>query len=213
MSEETLSQVEHCLQRFQDGDPSARDELINLTYDRLLALTRKISRTFPNVKRWEETQDVAQEACLRLHQALERVELNDARHFFRLAAQKIRFELIDSARHYYGAEGIGQNHATHAGKAAGEASVQQLRYEQADVTYEPGQLAEMTELHRLVEELSSESREIFDLLYYHELTQEQAAELLGVSSRQVRRLWRKAQIEIGKRLQHTLSSGPPSIRS
>ncbi|MCA9078762.1 MAG: sigma-70 family RNA polymerase sigma factor [Planctomycetaceae bacterium] len=202
MSEETLSQVEQCLQRFQDGDPSARDELINLTYNRLLALTRKISRTFPNVKRWEETQDVAQAACLRLHQALERVELNDARHYFRLAAHKIRFELLDSARHYYGAEGIGQNHATQAGSPAGDASVGQLRYEQADVTHEPGQLAEMTELHRLVDELSDESREIFDLLYYHELTQEQAAELLGVSSRQVRRLWRNAQIEIGKRLQH-----------
>ena len=46
-----------------------------------------------------------------------------------------------------------------------------------------------TALHEAVDRLPADRREVFDLTFYHGWTQSQIAELLGVSDRQVRRLW------------------------
>ena len=91
------SQIQLWVDRLKAGDPAARDELIACACNRLLALTRKIKRGFAEVGRWEQTEDVFQNATLRLCQALEKVELTDARHFLRLAAVQIRREMIDLA--------------------------------------------------------------------------------------------------------------------
>ena len=72
---------------------------------------------FPNVRRWADTDDVLQNAQLRLLHALETVRPDSTRRFFGLAAKQIRWELIDLARHFYGAEGIGANHASKGGAA------------------------------------------------------------------------------------------------
>ena len=101
------ARIQALVDRLIAGDESARDDLIQCAWNRIMRMTRRISRDYPGVRRWEQTEDVFQNALLRLWKALEKVELNDARHFLRLAAEKIRFELIDLARHYYGPRGQG----------------------------------------------------------------------------------------------------------
>ena len=69
------------------------------------------------MKRWSETDDVLQNAMLRLHRSLAEIQPECPSQFYGLAATQIRRELIDLARHYYGAQGIGARHHTDGGQA------------------------------------------------------------------------------------------------
>lgn len=188
----TRQNIEQCIVRLNQGDQVARGELLNLACEQLTRLTRKMLRDFPTVARWEQTDDVYQNASLRLYQALADVEVRDARHFFRLAALQIRRELIDMTRHYNGPQGMGAKHHTQHADADGEGVP--AAYEGAEVTHDPSRIAEWHDFHRRVAELPEEDREVFELLWYHELPQDQVAEMLDVNVRTVRRRWRSARL-------------------
>ncbi|MGE3806303.1 MAG: sigma-70 family RNA polymerase sigma factor [Gemmataceae bacterium] len=195
-------EVQHWIERLKQGELSAREKLLQCACDRLLRLTRKLLREFPAVRRWEETDDVFQNASLRLYRSLESVELTDARHFFRLAALQIRRELIDLSRHYQGPQGHGAHHATLPRDV--NASDQAAPVDDEEATRDPRRVAEWTDFHRSIEELPAEEREVFDLLWYHGLTSEEAASLLGVDARTVRRRWRAARVHMYEKLQGEL---------
>ena len=125
---------------------------------------------------------------------LETVKPESPRHFYNLAATQIRRVLIDMARRYCGPEGLGSHHDTSAGKPEGDAP----RYEQADSSGEPSSLAEWTEFHEQVEAMPEEEREVFNLVWYEEMTHEQVAEVLGVTTRTVRRRWQDARYRLQK---------------
>jgi len=189
-SPQTL-QIQGWLLRMRAGDPVAPDELLRHVGGRLQRLTRQMLKGHPAVRRWVETGDVLQGALLRLLRAVQDVQPSSVRDFFALAAQQIRRELIDLARHYYGPRGLGANHATHAP----EGSDLQPPHEGADHS-EPGGLAEWCEFHQKIEELPEEQREVVGLLFYQGLTQAEAADLLGVTVRTVQRRWHAALVEL-----------------
>ena len=123
------------------------------------------------------------------------VQPESPRDFYNLAAAQIRRVLIDLARRYYGPEGLGSHHDTAAGKPDGDA---QQKYEKADASGEPSGLAQWTEFHEQVEALPEEVREVFNLLWYEQLGQEEAAEVLGVTTRTIRRRWQEARYRLQK---------------
>jgi RNA polymerase sigma-70 factor (ECF subfamily) len=180
-------QIQGLVDRLQAGDESARKELLNCACDRMLLLTRKMLRSFPRVKRWEQTDDVLQNASLRLYRTLEEIRPKSVNEFFRLAAVNIRRELLDLAKHYYGPQGQGANHAS-VGNAS--ASV----FEQPDSAEDSSRLAAWAEFHRQAELIPDEEREVFDLLWYQGLSQSEASELLQVSERTVKRRWQSARL-------------------
>ncbi len=98
------------LERMKRGDRDARDELVRAFHARLELLGKKMFRSYPGVGRWVEASDVLQDSLLRLLRALESVEPESTRAFFGLAAEQMRRELLDLARHFYGPQGIGANH-------------------------------------------------------------------------------------------------------
>lgn len=167
------------------GDVTARNEVIAHACDRLRTLTRRMLRGFRRVRRWAETDDVLQNSLLRLHRALADVRPETPRQFYALAAQQIRRELLDLARQQYGPEGIGANHDTDSGVAA------EKEVSPAD---EPHDLEGWTRFHEQVEKLTDEQREVFDLLWYEGLTQPEAATVLDVSLRTVKRRWQDARL-------------------
>lgn len=185
--------------RLRAGDETARAELLNAACERLERMTRKMKRDYPALLRWEQTEDVSQNAALRLYQALAAVEVHDARHFFRLAAVQIRRELIDLARHYHGPHGIAANHFTQ-GAACENRSQAAPAYDRAEVTQDPQRIAEWAEMHTQIEGLPDEDREVFDLLWYSQLEQEEAADILQISVRQVKRRWRDAKLRLHEQL-------------
>ena len=192
---ELTGQTAGWLDLMRAGDTTARLKLIEHACERLRGLARKMLRRYPKVHRWEETDDVFVEAVTRLHRALETVQPESPRHFYNLAATKIRRVLIDLSRRYYGAEGLGSHHDTAVRSPDDDTPP---RYEQPDSTGEPASLAEWTDFHQQVEALPDEEREVFNLLWYEQLTHEQAAEVLGVTARTVRRHWQDARYRLQK---------------
>jgi RNA polymerase sigma-70 factor (ECF subfamily) len=189
------TRIQPLVERLMAGDMSARDELIEATCDRLLRLTRSIKHGYGAVGRWEQTEDVFQRAVMRLYQSLAEVPLVDARHFLRLAALQIRRELTDLARHYAGPQGMGAHYRTqlHPG---GETTAAPPAYEGAAVTDDPVGLAQWNEFHQAIQQLPDEQRETVELLFYHGLGQQQAADLMGISVRTVKRHWREARLAL-----------------
>jgi RNA polymerase sigma-70 factor (ECF subfamily) len=197
------TQIQLCLDRLRAGDPAARKELIECAAQRLERLTRKMLHSWDRVHRWEDTSDVFQGSLLRLYRALAEAHPATVVDFFRLAALNIRRELYDLAKHYYGPRGEGANHATGVWKP-GSDDGEPLAWEPADGKETPENLAAWAEFHAQVDRLPDDERALFDLLWYQELSQAEAAALLNVSERTVKRRWASARLHLHKILEGTL---------
>jgi RNA polymerase sigma-70 factor (ECF subfamily) len=187
------------LARARLGDESARGDLIRRCSHRLELLTRKMLKDYPSVRRWEETGDVFQNSAVRLVRALNAVTPANTREFFGLAAEQIRRELIDLARHYRGPEGHGRN------------LVDATSAENSAPAFDPpaateSDLDRWTAFHEAVHRLPAENREVFMLTFYHGWTQPEIAELFGVDERTVRRRWQAASLQLGEQLGGRLPS-------
>jgi RNA polymerase sigma-70 factor (ECF subfamily) len=193
MSEDASTQLQAWIDRIKAGDPTARAELLNHACERLRRLTRKMLQDFSRVHRWEETDDVCQNALLRLHRALETVPLESVEQFFRLAATQIRRELLDLARHYFGPEGPGAKHSS-AGKDAGAVGTPRPAYEKASTTHDPDRLAAWSEFHKQIDALPDKEREVFDLLWYQGLSRAEVANTLGIAEATVKKRWLSARL-------------------
>ena len=187
------TQLQALIDRTAAGDAPAREALIDHACDRLLKLTRKMFHSHAKLRRWEQTDDVFQNAMLRLHTALGEVRVESVRHFFNLAGVMIRRTLLDLAKHHFGPLGTGTKHHTDGlptGKSGG--TVDRV----SDPAAEPSDLDGWSEFHAQVEKLPDEEREVVGLLYYESLTQEEVAQVLGVSLRTVKRRWQSARCRL-----------------
>jgi RNA polymerase sigma factor (sigma-70 family) len=194
----TSTRIGILLERLRAGDDTVRDELLSVARDRLSRLTRKMLRNSPGVSRWEQTDDILQNAAVRLWRALDAVKPASVRSFLNLAAVQIRRELTDLARHYDGPHGLGRHHADRDGSdgAGGPPDPP----DPGTDTDDPARLADWTEFHDQVENLPAEEKEIFNLLWYQGLPQAEAAALLGVTERVVRYRWRTARLRLLERM-------------
>lgn len=186
--------IQGWLDQLRAGDESARGRLLDCACKRLERLTRTMLASYPRLKRWEQTDDVLQNSLLRLYRALAEVHPATARDFFRLAALNIRRELLDLAKHYYGPCGPGARHASTTGEVDSDGHA--APFEPAAPSTELDRLAFWTEFHDRVEHLPDEEREVFDLLWYQELSQAEAAGLLNVSERTIKRRWAAARLKL-----------------
>jgi RNA polymerase sigma-70 factor (ECF subfamily) len=196
-SENQTVLIQGYLDRLKAGDESARQDLIRCACGRLERLTRKMLRGYKRVRRWEQTADVLQNALMRLYRALESVCPATPADFFRLAALNIRRELLDMAKHYYGPQGQGAHHATGAHKIV---SGSRASLDPAVPVEDPERLAAWTAFHDQIEQLPEEERQLFDLLWYQGLNQAEAAALLNVSERTVKRRWASARLRLHQAL-------------
>ena len=180
--------LEQWLNLARQGQVDARNEIIAHACERLRLLTRKMLKNYPRVKRWSETDDVLQNAMIRLHRSLAEIQPETPRQFYGLATTQIRRELIDLARHHYGAHGNGANHLTDGGDAANEKRDDR----------EPESLESWSKFHEAVEDLPEEQREVVNLLWYEGISQPDAAKLLSISLATLKRRWQAARITLGK---------------
>jgi len=188
------TQLQNLIDLALKGDASSKDALLAHASNRLLRLTRAMFRGYPSLRRWEQTDDVFQNTMIRLHRALTEVKVESVRHFFNLAGVQIRRELVDLGRKHFGPEGIGANHHSDGHPVDQKGGVLEERAE------EPSDLEGWTEFHLRVENLPQGEREVFDLLYYEGLTQEEAARVLDISSRTLKRRWQSAKVRLHEEL-------------
>ncbi len=147
--------------------------------------------SFPRVGRWSQTDDVLQNAMIRLHRSLAEVKPESPRQFYGLAGTQIRRELIDLARKFAGAEGIGANHDTDDGERISKSP---------DTDYEPDSLEHWSEFHFAVEQLPEDQQAVVGLLWYGGMSQPKAAKVLGVSLATVKRRWQAARLQLSETL-------------
>lgn len=185
-----------CLEQMRAGNLAARDELLCSFSNRLERLARKMLQRFPKVKRWAETDDVMQNSLMRLLRALEDVQPTSTREFFGLAAEQMRRELLDLARHFYGGEGLGAHHASHGGDSA----LAPAGPEAVAPDDDPGEMEKWCRFHERVAQLPLEEREVVGLIFYHGWKQQEVADLFEVNVRTVRRWWEAALCKLHRLL-------------
>jgi RNA polymerase sigma-70 factor (ECF subfamily) len=192
--------LEGLLARLAAGDPAARQELIGCAYQRLRCLARAIlNESFPRLKAAPaalETTDVVNEAALGMYQVLAEIPPATPRDFFRLAAQRIRWLLLERAKHV---------------DRARRELPDRLGPRAADRRPEEDAPSALEALYQQIEALPEKEREVVDLIYFHGLDQSEAAAILGVTERSVRRYWTAARLKLLQALPKALPAVPGSF--
>ena len=193
-AEGNSTQLQVLLDLAASGDDDAYGELIDRASDRLLKLTRKMLRNYPHLRRWEQTDDVFQNAAMRLYRSLQNLKPDSVRSFMGLATLEIRRSMIDLIRHHFGPEGAaGKHHSDVFGDSTGDGGVIKNILSQNG---EPESLESWEQFHETVDQLPEEEREIFQLVWYGGLQQQESASLLEVSNRTVQRRLCRARHKI-----------------
>jgi RNA polymerase sigma factor (sigma-70 family) len=167
---------------------TARDEVLSFAIDHMRVVAHRMVRGFPQVRRWDETDDIVQGASLRLSRALESVDPVDGRHLLGLSALQVRRELVDLARRYRGTESFAHHHETNT-DYNGERKVLLTDAVVDPLASDYDGAALWSRFHDAAAALNDDDRELFNLVWYLGLNQEQAAHALGCSVRTVARRW------------------------
>jgi RNA polymerase sigma factor (sigma-70 family) len=181
MSSISGSQIVDLLLRLNRGDPEARNLLIEHCREQFRRRAQQMLGSFPRLRGDVDTSDVEQELHLRLAGKLSHLAVNDARHLWRLANLTLRRFLVDWARKKRPMLSL-EGEATEALGASDSGSG-------------PARRLLLHEIHEWIGTLPEEKQEVFDLIFYQELTQEQAGLVLGISRKVVMRLLREVQLE------------------
>lgn len=184
-------QIDETLRRLAAGEQAARDDLIVWASERMRGIAHRMLRTFPGVRRWDETADVVQNATLRLDRALRQIVPLDARGLVGLAATQVRRELLDLAKKHRGPESYAANHETNFQRHDGD--LRAKVNDAADQSEPDDNLERWTRLHAAAERLPDDEREVFHLCWYMGLKQEEIAHLLDCAVRTVKRRWDSAK--------------------
>jgi len=198
---EIADELAECLSRLAGGDECARDRILEVCNDRLRELSSRLLGRFAQVRRWNDTGDVAQNAAIRLYRALGETVPDSPRGLMGLMATQIQRELIDLARKHAGPMSYAQNHDTNFARDGSNGGV--FLVEEAAGQSESDEeipLERWEAFHAAVEGLPEEHREVFRCAYYLGLDQKATAKTLGLSRRTVQRKWQEAQDMVAKSL-------------
>lgn len=170
-----------------DGDAAAREEAVAIVAERMRLFAHRMLRSFRTVRRWDDTDDVLQNAAIRFLRALDDAAPESPAHLVNLATLQIRRELVDLARKHRGPESQAANHESNSLRVDGRLL---MRVDVADDPRgsEPG-LDRWTAFHAAAATLPEEERRIFELAWFLGADQAEVAEHLGCSVRTVKRRW------------------------
>jgi RNA polymerase sigma factor (TIGR02999 family) len=161
------------------GDREALNRLFPLVYDRMRGLARgALARS--GREQTLSTTALVHEAYLRLVDQ-SRASVKDRNHFFTLSAKAMRHILVDHARRRL------------AGKRGGTRP--HLSLEEQDIPVEQA-AADIVSVHEALEHLESLEAplaRLVELRFFGGLSVEEAADVLEVSTRTIKRDWRKAR--------------------
>ncbi len=194
--------VTQILSAIERGEPRAAEELLPLVYDELRRLA---ARKLSNEKAGQTLQATAlvHEAWLRLVVPGPDGEVprwDGRRHFFAAAAEAMRRILIENARRKLS--------SCHGGR------LQRVNLDQIELA-ESTPPPELLALDEALQELAAtdpNTVELIKLRFYAGLTDEQTAEMLGVSRRTADRMWAFGRAWLYRALRDG-ERGGPDLRS
>jgi RNA polymerase sigma factor (TIGR02999 family) len=174
-----MADVTQILSQIEQGDPAAAKELLPLVYDEL----RKLAAS----RMAQENPGQTLQATALVHEAYLRLVHDEARtwdsrgHFFAAAAEAMRRILINRARD--------------KGRIKRGGDLQQVDLDKIDIAAE-APADDLLAVDEAMERLTQENprcAEIVKLRFYAGLTIEDAAAVLGISSRTAKRQWAYAR--------------------
>jgi RNA polymerase sigma factor (TIGR02999 family) len=189
VSQPPAGEITEYLRAWEQGDDGALERLLPMVYAELRAIA---ARQLGSERAGHTLQPtaLAHEAYLRL-QGLGKVPWHDRTHFFAVASRIMRRLLVDHAR------------ARTALKRGADAPRVQLA-EALQGRVEPGMdAAELIDLDNALDELAADEprlARLVELRFFGGLQNEEAAELLGCSTRTVKRDWAFARAWLLRRL-------------
>lgn len=181
----SVSDFTHILQRVEQGDAKAADELLPLVYEELRKLAAgRLAHEAPG--QTLQATALVHEAWLRLAGE----EKWDGRaHFFGAAAEAMRRILIDNARR--------KQAARHGG------GQQRVELQELDLMAPKGDDDTLLAVSEALEKLAAEHKveaELVKLRFYVGLTNEEAAKVLGISARTAHNYWTHASAWLYKEI-------------
>lgn len=174
-----MSEFTVILQRIDAGDPQAAAELLPLVYEELRKLAaQKLARETPG--QTLQATALVHEAWLRLG-ADAQPEWRNRAHFFAAAAEAMRRILIDTARR--------KKAQRHGG------NFERVNLDALDLAanMDDGQLLALHEALDQLAEHDAAKAQVVKLRFFTGLTNEQVAQVLGVSEPTVKRHWAYAR--------------------
>jgi RNA polymerase sigma factor (TIGR02999 family) len=188
------AEITQVLRQWINGDASAFDRLTERVYDQLRILADQALRKDWKNKSLQPTE-LVHEAYLRLVNA-KQLDWKSRSHFFGVAARLMRQILVDRAR---------SRIAQKRGGGALKVSIQSAEMDIADPRDQPIDLIGLDLALRELTDLDEDQGRLVELRFFGGMTVEETAEVLGVSSRTVKRDWRLAKAWLKRRL--SISSG------
>ncbi|SRR5690554_5038724 len=174
------------LLQLREGDPGVIDELFPIVYDELRSIAHRLLHRERSGHTFSTTA-LVHEAYLRLvdHPM---AKWEDRAHFCAVAARAMRQILVDYAR---------RRQALKRGGA-----VQPLPLDESRLMIEEhaALVVSLDEALDRLTQLNERVGRVVELRFFGGLTEEEAAEVLGVSTRTVRRDWSKAKVWLYKEL-------------
>ena len=183
-----MSDVTRILEAVQQGDPTAADQLLPLVYDELRRLAAHRMASEAPGQTLQPTA-LVHEAWLRLVGHEGQGQFQNRAHFFAAAAEAMRRILIDRARR--------KQAARHGG---GRQRVEIQEEDLASATDDDQLLAVSEALDKLAAEHKAEA-ELVKLRYFVGLTNDEAAEALGIAPRTAKYYWTHARAWLFRELQ------------
>jgi RNA polymerase sigma factor (sigma-70 family) len=193
----TTTDIQPLLERLYRADDSARRELLERAYGRLVRIaSASFHMHSGGLHGRHDFESVVDEAWIRLMRALESTRPETVDGFFRLMVVQVRQALLQIVRRQRrrDAARFEVPHDTDELEAL-------LAFDDGDSSNKPERLAIPSELHEQVDRLPEPEKMVFGLHYYLGLSQAQAAEILGLPPKQVTRLWHQATNRLTKWLE------------
>jgi len=170
----------------RDGDPRASARLIAVVYNDLQRLARaQRGRVGPNPTL--NTTSLVHECYLRIAGPAA-VAVESRHHFFNLASRVMRQVLCDYAR---------QRITDKRGGGALRLTESQL---DAERDAEAGELIELDDLLRRLEQSHPRAARVFEARYFAGLTEQETADALAISLRTAQREWNQARAWLAQQL-------------
>lgn len=180
------------LEDYAAGEPNAIDDIVRHAQDRLHRFASAMLRSSVVAREWHDTDDLLQGALIRLERALRDCKPTAPESFGKLATLQLKRELRDLCKSLRRQKrDVGKVVRLEGAVDDGESGPRGM--DPADPATNHEFLLDWTELHDAIEQLPDEQREVMDQIFYNGQSHEQAATLLGISSKTVQRRLRKAE--------------------
>lgn len=178
--------ITEILAEWRDGNPTAAERLFPIVYEELRSQARRYLR--------HERSDHTLQPTALVHEAYMRlggqsdVAIENRTHFFGIASRVMRQILVDHAR-------------AHKAQKRGGAAVR-LSVENIDIIPEQSaaDILELNEAMQRLEEIDKRKCQVVEMRFFGGLTEDQIAEIIGVSEKTVRRDWNFAKLWLYREL-------------